>query len=198
MDGQSVDERYRGPWPAVDDLIAIELDAYLRDAVRPELRTATTHCESWTGDQLTAHIVETFRRFSEMLARSRSGDFSPPFEARELSQANLEAVDGFDEDPVAALRPAVEEFCRAATEPNELMAHQFGPIPVGLQATFGLAELALHHDDLLRSTGRRYRASQLAAERIAAAYEVVMERSDLLHVDDCWNALLTASNRLRG
>ncbi len=192
----TIDERYRGPWPAVNDLIAVEFDRYLADAERPELRSATTGCAPWTGDELTAHIVETFGRFSAMLTRARAGDFTPPFERDGLSAENHRAVVDFDRDPVAALRPAVEGFCSAATDPEEPMAHQFGPIPVGLQAAFGLAELALHHLDLVAPSGEVYRPDDdLVAVRIAASYEPVLATGGLLDATDPWAALLDATGR---
>ncbi len=196
MERQAVDDRFLGPWPGVNDLVLGELDSYLADAARPELRAAETSCPPWNGDQLTAHVLETFRRFEAMLAQSRRGDFTPPFERAALSEENLQAVDRFEGDPVVELRAVVERFCAEATDPDELMAHQFGPIPVGLQATFGLAELALHHDDLVVLSGRRYRPDdETVAVRVATSYQAVMEVDGLVDAPDVWTALLAVSNR---
>ncbi len=191
----NVEERFIGPWPSLDALLRTELAAYLIDAERPEVRAGLTRCQPWTGDQVTAHVAETFRRFSAMLARSRTGDLSPPFERSDLSRENLRAVHGFDGDPLLALKAEVEAFCDAATDADEVMAHQFGPIPVGLQAAFGLGELALHHDDLLGVVGERYRPAPATAAAIAKAYAAVRDDPALVDHDDLWSALLVVTDR---
>ena len=50
----------------------------------------------------------------------------------------------------------VTDFCADLTEGEELMPHQHGPIPVGLQVLFGISELAIHHDDVAVAAGHRY------------------------------------------
>lgn len=190
-----VDERYQGPWPAANVLLLAELEAYLVDAERPEVRGAPTICEPWTGDQLTAHVVATFRRFNAMLARSRSGDFTPPFERSALAEENMRAVAGFGGDPLAELRTEVEKFCEAAIDPAEVMAHQFGPVPVGLQAAFGLGELAVHHDDLAVSVGERYRPPDPVIEVLVPAYAAARGSSAPTDSDDPWAAVLAWSGR---
>ena len=42
----------------------------------------------------------------------------------------------------------MHRFCAAAGDPHEVMAHQRGPIAVGLQLGLALSELALHHHDV--------------------------------------------------
>lgn len=192
-----MDSRYLGPWPDVNDLILAELDAYLATAGRPDVRNAATRCEPWTGDQVTAHVAATFARFTAMLKQSRAGDLTPPFARDELNAQNLRAVEGFVGDPVAALRKNATEFCGLAEDPAEVMAHQFGPIPVGLQAIFGLSDLALHHDDLWAAVGERYRPAEAVIDPIAAGWAVALDEPGLLVDPDPWAALLAVSGRER-
>lgn len=72
------------------------------------------------------------------------------------------------------------------------MAHQFGPVPVGLQVMFGLNELAVHHDDLPRATGNRSRPEDDVTTELAAMYDTVF---GLPERDDPWQRLLLATGR---
>ncbi len=190
-----MDARYVGPWPQVNDLILAELELYLATAARPDVRNASTRCEPWTGDQLTAHVAATFARFTAMLTQSRAGDLTAPFARDELNAQNLAAVEAFVGHPVVALRDGAEEFCGLANDPVEVMAHQFGPIPVGLQAIFGLSELAMHHDDLRSAVGERYQPPDAVADAIVPGWATALELPDLSTAADPWTALLAASGR---
>ncbi len=133
------------------DLVRRELDNYLADAERDAYWDKPTRCDPWTVHDITRHLAATFARFNRMLAQGRAGDYSKPFERDELAEENLRAVAAFTGDPIAALRREVEAFVAAARDHEEVMPHQFGPIPVGLQMRFGLNELAVHHQDLIEA-----------------------------------------------
>lgn len=146
-------------FPSLDiplPLVRAELDAYLRDAADPEGQTLPTRCPPWTVHELTAHVAATFARFGRLLAQSRAGDLSPPFKPELLSRENLRAVEEFRGDPAEALRREAEAFLDGVGDPDELIAHQFGPIPMRLQLAFALSELAIHHDDLAHAQYRAY------------------------------------------
>ena len=190
----TADTAFPGPWTDVGDLVRAELTAYLDTAARPELRTAATPCEPWTGDELTAHLAETFARFNRMLEQSRTGDLTPPFGPDELDAENLRAVEAFHGDPLAALAREAERFCDLADDPDELMAHQYGPIPVGLQQRFGLADLAIHHHDLLVGTGGRYVPAPAVVDTLAASWKRAFD-FDAPADADVWAAIIGGSGR---
>lgn len=185
---------FRGPWSDVRDLVLAELTAYLHTAARPELRTAASRCEPWSGDQLTAHLAETFARFTRMLRQSRAGDLTAPFAPEGLDQENRRAVEEFVGDPLAALDTEARGFCELVADPEELMAHQFGPIAVGLQMRFGLADLAIHHDDLLVGTGARYEPPPEVVDTLVTGWQSAFG-FDAGRGAARWPALLSASGR---
>ena len=75
---------------------------------------------------------------------------------------------------------------------DQLMGHQRGPVPVGLQAMWGLSELAVHHDDLADATGGSYRPG----DPIVAALVAMKQAVDGFHVrDDPWLEYLRSTGR---
>lgn len=177
------------------DLIVAEAAAFQVTAARSDVRAAATRCEPWSGQELVAHVVATFTRFSKMLEQSRAGDFTQPFDRDELNNENMAAVAGVEGDPVTSLPDVVGAFCQLIDDPAEHMAHQRGPIAVSTQAAFGLSELILHHDDLLVAVGERYTPSQDALAPVIAAWSDVIGFTDLAGAADHWAALLAASGR---
>jgi hypothetical protein len=142
---------------------------------------------------LTAHLALTIRRFAEMLEKSRHGDFSPPFAPEELSAHNLQAVERFRGDPATALALNADRFLKAVREPDELLAHQIGPIPVSLQVLFGLNELDIHHDDLAEARGSSYRPDDRVIEVLIPVHERVL--GGLPPAADSWTAILANTGR---
>jgi uncharacterized protein (TIGR03083 family) len=182
-----------GPWPPAAELVRAELSAYLDAADDPDVMGLPTRCSPWTVRDLTAHLAMTFKRFARMLEQSRAGDLSPPFARDELSAENLSAVAGFTGDPRAELRRWAEGLVAAATDPDEPMAHQFGPIPVGLQLLFGLDELVIHHDDLAGALGGSYRPPGPVVQALVPVWERAL--GSLAPGADDWARILTASGR---
>lgn len=182
------------PWPAAIDWSSAELRSYLADAADPGAAQLPTRCPPWTVSDLTAHLAATFQRFADQLARARAGSLAPPFERDQLSSENLRAVREFRGDSVQALADHAQRFLRGATAGSaaDLMGHQLGPIPVGLQVMFGLSELVVHHDDLAAATGHSFRPADeivtaLAAMRTAAG--------GLADGTDTWLAVLRGTGR---
>ena len=118
-----------------------------------------------------------------------------PFAVDELADENARAVARFSGDPPTEARVAVAAFCRDGPDPAEVMPHQFGPIPVGLQQAFGLNELAIHHDDLLASTARRHRPSDQVIEHLVPAWVGPLRHPRIGTAADPWEAILVASGR---
>ncbi|ONK12666.1 maleylpyruvate isomerase family mycothiol-dependent enzyme [Streptomyces sp. MP131-18] len=183
------------PWPQAVAWSRAELRHYLAAAAGPGLGALPTRCPPWTVRDLTVHLAETFRRYADLLARGRAGDLAPPFAPGSLPAENQRAVDAFGGgDPAGALRHEAERFLGAVADPAEMMPHQFGPIPVGLQVMFGLNELAVHHDDLARATGRSRRPERPVVTALAAMYGAVYGLPGDVG-DDPWERLLRATGR---
>lgn len=191
MSAPLVRPRYAGPWPLVDDLVRDELDRLLAAATDPE---AATRCRPWSVRDVTAHLAVTFARFADMLEQSRRDDLTPPFIASDISKINLDAVAAFDGDPFEALPRAVDRFVSLATDPHEVMAHQFGPIPVGLQMRFALSELVLHHDDVAAAMGEAYRPPDEVVEALLPVWEDVMQLAEPDERDP-WRKIWVGSGR---
>lgn len=189
----TVAEPYRGPWPETRELVTTELAAYLDRASDPAIHHLTSACPAWTVHQVTAHLAATFERFNAMLVRARTGDLARPFDRDQLSRENLQAAEQFEGDPLLRLEEEAARFVADSSDPGEILPHQFGPIPVGLQLVFGLNELALHHDDIARASGNRYRPGA----EVVGALTVVWERAlgGLQGTDDPWVDILNASGR---
>jgi uncharacterized protein (TIGR03083 family) len=188
-----VEPHLAGPWPPAAELLQAELGAYLDAAGDPDVQGLPTRCRPWTVHDLTAHLAMTFKRFARLLERSRAGDLSPPFARDELAAENLRAVAGFTGDPSAELRRWAGGLVAAATDPEEPMAHQFGPIPVGLQLLFGLDELVIHHDDLAAALGGSYRPPGPVVQALVLVWERVL--GGLPPGADDWARILIASGR---
>jgi uncharacterized protein (TIGR03083 family) len=192
---QPADPRTAGPWPLATEQTRAELTAYLGTAADPELAGQPSLCPAWTVGQVTAHLAATFARFADQLVKSRGGDLSPPFAVDELSAENLRAVERFRGDPDLALRDEAGRFLDLATDPGELMAHQRGPIPAGLQVLFGLNELAVHHYDVTAPHGRPYRPPGPVLDLLAGMHERV---SGLPPGGDGWDRILRQTGRKGG
>ena len=185
-------DKVAGPWIYAPEIVRSELERYLDDASRPDIQELPTRCPGWDVRTVTVHLVCTFTRFGEMLARGRSGDFSPPFAVNQLAAENQRAVrDYAGGDPCEQLRAVVTDFCADLTEGEELMPHQHGPIPVGLQVLFGISELAIHHDDVAVAAGHRY----LPPARTLAVLGQLSRRWRGVEVGD-WTTIVLASGRL--
>lgn len=182
-----------GPWPPATDLVHAELTAYLEDTADPSVHGLQTRCRPWTVTDLTAHVAMTFRRYLELLRRSRAGKFEPPFAPKDLAIENVRTVRAFRGDAYQALEASTLRFLHTATEPDEMIAHQFGPIPVGLQILLGLNELAIHHDDVEHAARRRYRPPSAVVRALVPVWERVL--GGLPTADDEWTAILAASGR---
>ncbi|HWL37727.1 MAG TPA: maleylpyruvate isomerase family mycothiol-dependent enzyme [Frankiaceae bacterium] len=164
-----MDARFAGPWPDIRPLVAAELDAYLAAvaAIDPAL---PTRCAPWTVRDVTTHLAATFERFVAMLSQGRRGDLTPPFAPEDMDAENLRAVRAYTRDPEAALREECERFLALASDPDEVMPHQRGPIPVGVQQLFGLGDLAVHHDDVAVAAGRSYAPPPEVVSALVASY----------------------------
>lgn len=159
-----------GAWTDVRDITRAELQSYLTDASDPAIQDVPTRCPPWTVADLTRHLAATAARFNAMLAQSRAGDLTPPFGRNELSKENLRAVREFSGDPLARLREEAERFLSDSSDPDEIMAHQLGPIPAGLQQRFLLNDLAIHHDDLAVAIGGSYRPPDAVVDALAEVF----------------------------
>jgi uncharacterized protein (TIGR03083 family) len=182
-----------GPWPLPADLVRAELEAYLDDVADPALRGRPTRCAPWTVSDVTAHLAMTFRRYLDRLRRSRAGKLDAPFARDDLDAENQRAVSNFRGDAFQALEASTLRFLHMATDPDELVAHYFGPIPIGLQVLFGLNELAIHHDDVDYAGGRRYRPPSSVVRALVPVWERVL--GGLPPAEDEWAAILAASGR---
>jgi len=155
----SIAEWAAGDWPLRADLLRNEADAYIADARVVEMRDLPTRCPPWTVHDVTRHLAATFHRYVELLRRSRTGDFRPPFKPEDLAEENLRAVREFTGDPIESACEEVARFISLASDPAEPMINQRGTIPVGLQMCFGINEFAIHHDDVAAARGSSYRPS---------------------------------------
>jgi uncharacterized protein (TIGR03083 family) len=173
-------------WPWVPDLVRTELTSYLDLA--GAMPAAPTACPPWTVTELTAHLVATTRRFRALLAQTRAGDFTKPFEPEELTRWNLVTVAEFGGDSFAELPEEIEGFLAEAGNPMEMMAHQSGPIPVALQMVFLLNELVLHHHDVLP-----YRPERAVLEPLLDMWQ--RRYAPLPEESDPWHRILLASGR---
>jgi uncharacterized protein (TIGR03083 family) len=185
----------RGPWPLVDGLVKSELDSYISAAAHPTLQSLATRCRPWNVRDLTAHLAATFARYAYLLEQSRRGDLSKPFEPEDLSAHNLRAVADMKAQPHGELRRQAGRFLGLVNDPVELTAHQYGPIPVGLQVRFALNEVAIHRDDLEQARQRGYRPPDDVIEALTPIWERVIGWSEAPANLEPWARILKASGR---
>ena len=92
-----------------------------------------------------------------------------------------------------ALVTAANGFLDDVTDLDEPVPHQLATIPVGLQVLFGLMDIAMHHDDVLSVTGRRYRPQD---DTIAAILPVAERLFGMPpDQDDPWALMVMGSGR---
>jgi uncharacterized protein (TIGR03083 family) len=166
-----MDERFSGSWPDLRPMLRRELEAYL--AYAGSLGSdPPTRCPPWTASDVTRHLAATFGRFADMLVRARAGDLSPPFAPEDLAEENLRAVRDLAAvgDPLARLREEATRSFDLSTDPDELMGHQRGVLPVGVQQVFGLADVVIHHDDVAVAAGASYEPPDDVVETLVASY----------------------------
>jgi uncharacterized protein (TIGR03083 family) len=176
-------------------MVRAELDAYLRDAREPDSQGLPTRCPPWTVHDLTAHLAETFARFRRLLAQGRAGDMTPPFRPADLHHHNLERVAAFQGDPVVVLEREAAGFLDEVGDPDELVAHQLGPIPMRLQLGFALSELAIHHDDLAHAHYRAYDPPVETVTLLAALWDGLRGLPIPEPDDTDWTRILRATGR---
>lgn len=176
-------------------LVKAELQAYLADAADPEAQPLATRCAPWTVRDLTAHVGLTFARFNRLLAQARAGDFTPPFEPRELKHENLRAVAAFTGDARELLSAEAGAFLNEAGDQDELIAHQFGPLPMRIQLGFALSELAIHHQDLAEATRDRYEPPAQTVGVLAQMWTALGGLPLPEPGDTDWKRVLRASGR---
>ncbi len=179
-----------GDWDDTSPLIQRELMLYLEAASRtdPDL---PTRCAPWTVRDVTVHLGVTFERFADMLEQGRTGDMTPPFASDELDAENLRAVAAFGGDADIHLADQAERFLGMVGDPDEIMPHQRGPIPVGLQLLFGLADLAIHHDDIAVAAGARYQPGKDVVDALDAGYSRLGAwEAGERNADDVWGSIV--------
>jgi len=180
-------------WDTVVDLVRRELRDFVAAASPATVQTLPTRCSPWTVRDLTAHMAITFRRFADMLVQSRTGDLSPPFRADEITAINVRQVESFAGDPIRDLQTQAGRFLSLASDPEEMMAHQRGPIPVRLQMHFALSELALHRHDVEEAKGSDYRPPEPVILALLPVWEKL--RPGAPPSGDPWQHVLGASGR---
>lgn len=173
-------------------LLRRELDAVVADPADGDL---LTRCDPWTVSDVYRHLAATFYRYDELLRRARDGRMEPPFGPDDLPAENQRAVDGFPPglDPRRSLCEHASRFIAMATDLDELMPSHKGVWRVALQLGLGLAELAIHHDDIARARGGTYRPADDVCAAIVAAYEQLGRGSS--EGGDVWAWILRASGR---
>ncbi|HLW17361.1 MAG TPA: maleylpyruvate isomerase family mycothiol-dependent enzyme [Actinomycetota bacterium] len=181
-----------GDWPLRPDLLRIEADAYISFVRDQSLWELPTRCPPWTVLDVTRHLAATFHRYVELLRRSRTGDFRPPFKPEDLAEENLRAVREFTGDPIASACEEGARFISLADDPAEPMINQRGTISVGLQMCFGLNEFAIHHDDVAAAHGGTYRPSD---EVLGVLIETWRALTHGKLAGDRWEWILRASGR---
>lgn len=190
---------FDGPFPDSRDLVPVELAAYRAELAELDAadRAVVTRCAPWTVDDVTAHLAATFRRFADLLEQSRRGDLTPPFAPDELAARNQADVDAATGDPEPALVAEADRFLALVGDGplDERMAHQFGPVPVGLQLLFGLHDLAVHHDDVAATRGGAYRPAPPTVDALVAMYAAFRGLPDPEPGEDDWSRVLRGSGR---
>ena len=184
-----------GDWPLRADLLRSEADAYIAAVKGPETWELATRCPPWTVSDVTRHLAATFHRYVELLRRSRTGDFRPPFAPEDLAEENLRAVREFTGDPIDSACEEVARFISLASDPAEPMINQRGTIPVGLQVCFGINEFAIHHDDVAAARGGTYRPSDEVVNVLIETWKALTGGETPPSGTDSWGWILSRSGR---
>ena len=185
-----------GDWPLRADLLRSEADAYISTVKDASLWELPTRCPPWTVSDVTRHLAATFHRYVELLRRSRTGDFRPPFKPEDLAEENLRAVREFSGDPISSACEEVARFISLASDAGEPMINQRGTIPVGLQMCFGINEFAIHHDDVAAARGGAYRPSEEVIGVLTGTWRA-LTGSETPHAGiDQWSWILEKSGRV--
>lgn len=180
------------PWPDAISWSLQELRLYLAAAADPAVQALPTRCLPWTVADLTAHLAATFRRFADQLDKARAGNLDAPFPPDQLPAENLRAVRDFRGDPRHELTQQAHRFLGSVGRVDELIGHQRGPVPAGLQVMFGLNELAVHHDDLAHAAGSSYRPRSDVVTALTTMYGAV---HGMPAGPNPWACLLQATGR---
>ena len=183
-----------GDWPLRADLLRNEADAYISTVKDASLSNLPTRCPPWTVLDVTRHLAATFHRYVELLRRSRTGDFRPPFKPEDLAEENLRAVREFTADPITSACEEVARFISLAEDPAEPMINQRGTISVGLQMSFGISEFAIHHDDVAAARGRAYRPSDEVVTVLSETWRALTGEEPPSETDH-WSWILEESGR---
>jgi uncharacterized protein (TIGR03083 family) len=183
-----------GDWPLRADLLRSEADAYITTVRDPSAWELPTRCPPWTVLDVTRHLAATFHRYVELLRRSRTGDFRPPFKPEDLAEENLRAVE-FTGDPIDSACEEVARFISLAHDPAEPMINQRGTIPVGLQMCFGINEFAIHHDDVAAARGGTYRPSDEVVGVLVETWRALTAGESSRSGADPWRWVLERSGR---
>ena len=185
----------RLPFDIPPDLVRAELRAYLAGAADPASQELPTRCPPWTVRDVSAHLAETFARFNRLLAQARAGDLTPPFGPKDLTEENLRSVAAFQGDALEILAAEAEAFLGQVGDQDELVAHQFGPLPLRLQLGFALNELALHHDDVAHAMRRAYEPPPETVELLARIWTELGGLPIAEPGDTDWKRVLRRSGR---
>lgn len=189
----TVAEQFAGPWPDARAVTLAELASFLDDVADASLDALPTRCPPWTVRDVTIHVTETFRRFARTLDQGRSGDFAPPFPPAQMDAENLRAVEAFTGDPAHEFRIAVTTFVEAIGDLDEPIPHQGGTFPAALVLLFGLADIVIHHDDVLAADGRHYVPP---ADTIDALQPLTQRLFGMpAGLPDLWAAILAGTGR---
>jgi len=184
-----------GDWPLRADLLRSEADAYISTVKDAAFWDLPTRCPPWTVSDVTRHLAATFHRYVELLRRSRTGDFRPPFTPEDLAEENLRAVREFSGDPISSACEEVARFISLADDPAEPMINQRGTIPVGLQMCFGINEFAIHHDDVAAARGGAYRPSDEVVGVLIQTWRALTGGASPPAATDPWGWILERSGR---
>ena len=184
-----------GDWPLRSDLLRNEADGYISFVKDASIWELSTRCQPWTVLDITRHLAASFHRFVELLRRSRTGDFRPPFKPEDLAEENLRAVREFAGNPIDAACEEVARFISLADDPAEPMINQRGTIPVGLQMCFGINEFAIHHDDVAAARGGTYRPSDAVIGVLIDTWRTLTAGEKPPPSADPWGWILERSGR---
>lgn len=184
-----------GDWPLRADILRSEADAYISTVRDQSVWELPTRCPPWTVMDVTRHLAATFHRYVELLRRSRTGDFRPPFKPEDLAEENLRAVREFTGDPITSACEEVARFISLVEDPAEPTINQRGTIPVGLQTCFGINEFAIHHDDVAVARGGTYRPSDDVVGVLIETWRALTGGEAPPGGSDAWPWILERSGR---